>query len=130
MRLYEKETTACVRLFPVHTEDGEGGTLVSYREGDAFRAHFTMLTGTEQEIAGQRRSRSRFTVTVPAEMHHFFPGDVFRNAEGRLFTVTGEAECTPSSASFSFVRFPAESWEDAAGFVTVQSETDEKEGVV
>lgn len=112
MRLYEKMMKPCVLQIPTRSEDGEGGRITNWADGDSFSAAFgyfdTDSRGQEKEYADKLETVSDFAVITSKTLKYH---DVFKRTDtGEIYRITSDAKSTPDIASFHFIRYSAEKW--------------------
>ena len=109
-RLYERMAVPCVRMELEETPDGEGGSLLAWREGEAFEAAVAHDTSAAARVAEADGVANSYTVTGPERLDF---GDVFmRVSDGQVFRVTsnGDDGAAPECATFAFYQSTAEEW--------------------
>lgn len=103
---------ACTLLEKTRIPDGEGGWVVTWKDGMEFNAAITYDTAIQARVAESEGMKATYTVTteksMPLDYH-----DVFRRErDGQVFRVTsqGDDKRTPESASFQVSQVAAEEW--------------------
>lgn len=112
MSLIDDFKVPCTLLEKTRVPDGEGGWVVSWRDGMPFEAAIVLNTSNEARVAEREGMTSIFTVTTERNMGLDFH-DVFRReTDGDTFRVTSDSQDvqTPDRASFQFAQVTAEKW--------------------
>lgn len=109
-RLFERMAVPCVRMEREEAPDGEGGSLLAWREGKAFEAAVARDTSAAARVAEADGVANSYTVTGTERLDF---GDVFmRVSDGQAFRVTsnGDDGAAPACATFAFYQSTAEEW--------------------
>lgn len=112
MSLLIEAMTPCTPIRETVSDDGYGGTVREWTEGEPFDAAIVFDTSVEARQAEAAGVSSRYTVTTKRDRvlkHH----DVFRReSDGKIFRVTsdGDDSFTPASASLDMRQVTAEEW--------------------
>lgn len=92
--------------------DGEGGYIITWKEGVEFLATADFATSSLQNIADALTERVNCTITTPKAVV-LEPMDVIkRKSDGQYFRITsdGKNKKTPESASLDMRQSSAELW--------------------
>ena len=112
MSLLSEAMTTCTMISRTVTDDGLGGYVSVWADGDPFEAAIVFDTSVEAQQAEAAGVTSRYTVTTSRSFclkYH----DVFRReSDGKVFRVTsdGDDKYTPASASLDMRQVTAEEW--------------------
>ena len=111
--LLNEYMTACTRLVPERTSDGEGGTTVSWTDADSFTAAIVLDTSAQARIAEAAGTDEAFTVTTGRDVVLAFHDVLRRETDGLTFRVTsrGGRRVTPGSAALDMSQVTAERWD-------------------
>lgn len=112
MSLFNCYKTNCVRMVQSRTEDGSGGYMTAWTEGDTFQAAIVRDTSTQARIAEAAGTVNVYTVTVPRTVRLKFH-DVFKRvSDGKVFRITSDnaEKQTPACATLDMAQSTAEAW--------------------
>ena len=100
MKLYERNLKACVLLEAEDSDDGEGGRIISYVNGDAFFAAIILESSVERLIGENTYTLGKYSVVTPYDDENKLRlsfGKRFKTVDdGRTFIVTSEPVSPPS----------------------------------
>ena len=110
MSLLLEAMTACTMVLPVETEDGLGGCVVTFKDGDSFSAAIVVKSHGQAKIADKQEASDVYTVITPKSTVLRFHDLFRRESDGRVFRVTsdGSDDKTPNSASLDMRQVGAE----------------------
>ena len=111
MSLFEIMKVPCCMMVQKEFQDGSGGHLIEWREGEAFEAAITAITATEDQRAEALHAENRYTITTTD--HVLRHKDIFKRlSDGQIFRVTSDNDPeTPTCATFYFMQREAEKGE-------------------
>ncbi len=104
--------SACTVMVKVSHDDGEGGKVSAWTEGESFTASITHDQTIQARVAESEGMTSTYTVTTDKGFQLGFH-DVFkRDSDGKVFRVTSEAsdKHTPARATFQVCQVTAQEW--------------------
>lgn len=104
--------TECMRMLPERSEDGSGGFVTKWTEGETFKAAVVRDTSTEARIAEAAGTVEMYTVTVPRSIHLAYH-DVFKRlSDGKTFRITSDnaEKKTPVCTALDMAQSNAEAW--------------------
>lgn len=108
--LYEALYEDCTLLVGESVPDNEGGTSVTWTDGDTFKASIMMVGTSNGETGSKQASKREYKVTTPVGVGLRFH-DVFRReSDGAIFRVTAKINSTPKCATFAFEKVSCEEW--------------------
>ncbi len=104
--------SACTMKVRTTTDDGEGGRVPAWTDGQAFTAAITHDQTMQARVAESEGMTSTYTVTTDKGFQLEFH-DVFqRDSDGKVFRVTSESSdrYTPARATFQVRQVTAQEW--------------------
>ena len=112
MNLIDSFMTPCVFMVQSKTEDGSGGWITEWRDGESFSAAIIRDTSTEARIAEAAGTVSVYTVTVPRSVHLPFHAVIKRLEDGKTFRITSDnaEKKTPICTALDLAQSTAEEW--------------------
>ena len=115
--LYEAMFEPFCYVEKTRVPDGEGGTIITWRDGAEFQAHAAYDSSIEARTGATAGVSSLYTVTAPVSTHLEYHDVVKRLKDGKVFRVTSDGDdvVTPEQATFSFLQVTAEEWALAGG---------------
>lgn len=113
MSLIDAYMTKCVWLEPYAVDDGEGGSVITWREGSPFNAAVTLSSSTKRTNADQAQAANIYHVTVRQPLLLPFHGVFRRLSDGKVFRIVsdGKDRATPDTSPLNLRRADAEEWE-------------------
>lgn len=112
MSLLRDSMTEMVLLEKTREPDGEGGSLVAWKEGMHFPAAVSFDLSMQARIGQAQVEVGRYTVLTVRSMTLEYH-DVFRRiSDGKIFRVTsdGDDKATPKGAGLDIRAVSAEEW--------------------
>lgn len=112
MSLIDEYMEDCRFIDRKRVDDGQGGSVIQWTDGEHFRAAITLNTSMEARAAEVSGVTSLYTVTTPEgvvlEYHEVFR----RMSDGKVFRVTsdGEDKRPPERSSIRISQVSAEEW--------------------
>lgn len=112
MSLLKQMAERFVLMIPERTEDGSGGYVTAWKEGEKLTAAVVRSSSTKSQIAEAAGEVEQYTVTVPRAVHLPFHAVIKRERDGKTFRITSDsAELkTPLSAGLDMAQATAEAW--------------------
>ena len=112
MSLIDCYMTPCVFMVPAKAEDGSGGYLTTWAEGESFDATIIRDTSTEARIAEAAGTVNGYTVTVSRSVHLPFHAVIKRLTDGKTFRITSDnaEKKTPTCTALDMAQSTAEEW--------------------
>lgn len=107
MSLLERMSQVVTRLVAVDAPDGEGGTVRTLSDGDAFRAACARDSAQPAELGGKVRERDAWEVLCPRGTGLRFH-ELVRLADGTVLRVTSAPQAAPKGAGVDAERVTAE----------------------
>ena len=116
MSLIDAYMTKCVWLEPYAVDDGEGGSVITWREGSLFNAAATLSSSTKRTNADKAEAANIYNVTVYQPLLLPFHGVFRRVKDGKVFRIIsdGADRKTPETSPLNLRRATAEEWEVSA----------------
>ena len=117
MTLFEAMFEPFCYMEKTRVPDGEGGTIVTWREGAEFQGKAAFDTSIEARTGAAAGVSSLYTLTVPKAVALEYHDVVKRLGDGKILRVTSDGDdvVTPSMATFEFLQVTAEEYEIAGG---------------
>lgn len=117
VNLYEAMFEPFCYVEKTRVPDGEGGTVVVWRDGTEFSAHAAFDSSIEARTGAAAGVSSLYTVTAPVSTHLEYHDVIKRLRDGKILRVTSDGDdvVTPDQATFSFLKVTAEEWELTGG---------------
>lgn len=102
----------CVFMLPKRSEDGSGGYVTTWEEGETFKAAVIRDTSTEARIAEAAGTVEMYTVTVPRSIHLAYHAVFKRLSDGKTFRITSDnaEKKTPVCTALDMAQSNAEAW--------------------
>ena len=112
MSLVDCFMTPCVFMVPTKAEDGSGGYLTTWAEGEPLDAAIIRDSSAEARIAEAAGTVSTYTVTVPRSVHLPFHSVIKRLTDGKTFRITSDnaEKKTPICTVLDLAQSTAEEW--------------------
>lgn len=112
MSLIDAFMTPCVFMIPDKAEDGSGGYLTTWAEGEPLDAAIIRDTSTEARPAESAGTVSMYTVTVSRSVHLPFHAVIKRLADGKTVRITSDnvGKKTPICTALDLAQSTAEEW--------------------
>lgn len=113
MSLIDEFMQQCVMLEPVSVPDGEGGQIITWKDGDTFAAAVVNNSSAEAYRADQAGLTRTYTVTTDRDVVLKYHNVFRRVSDGMVFRVTsaGDDVKTPEVSDIRpFSQVTAEEW--------------------
>lgn len=110
--LFNSMMVQCVFMLPTRTEDGAGGYMTTWEEGEQFNAAIIRDTSTEARIAEAAGTVEMYTVTVSRSVSLPFHSVFKRVFDGKVFRITSDnaEKKTPVCTALDIAQSNAEAW--------------------
>lgn len=102
----------CVFMVKMRTEDGSGGHITKWAEGEQFKAAIVRDTSTEARIAEAAGAVEMYTVTVSRSVALPFHAVFKRVSDGKTFRITSDnaEKKAPVCTALDIAQSSAEAW--------------------
>lgn len=99
-------------LNKIRTDDGYGGTKVTWEPGANIRGAMVYENSGQAMIAQALGSTSVYTLTVRKDLELDYHDVLQRSSDGKIFRVTANSDenKTPKSAGLNMKQYPCEEW--------------------
>ena len=121
--LYEEMFEPFCYVEKTRIPDGEGGTIITWKDGAEFQAHAAFDSSIEARTGAAAGVSSLYTVTAPTSTHLEYHDVIKRLRDKKVLRVTSDGDdvVTPDKATFSFLQVNAEEWELTGGTTATTS---------
>ena len=112
MSLLSEAMESCTMLDKSTSDDGYGGTIITWRDGATFDAAIIFNSSMEARRAEAEGVKSLYTITTRKAITLEYHDVLRRNSDGKIFRITsdGDDNKTPASASLNMRQVTAEEW--------------------
>lgn len=102
----------CVFMEKKQTQDGSGGYIPEWAEGEPLRAAIIRDTSTEALVAEAAGTVEAYTVTVSRSVHLKYHAVIKRLSDGKTFRITSDnaEKKTPVCTALDIAQSTAEAW--------------------
>lgn len=114
MTLIDAMLRPIVKRIPEPVDDGEGGVITTWRDGDEFQGAITAHKASWTWVAQHGTSTDYYNVTTRLNAPKLMLFDVIRDEDGQTYRITGNAREFPSPMTARYRRYTAEQWEEAS----------------
>ena len=112
MGLIDCMMAQCVFMEKKQTQDGSGGYMTEWTEGEPLKAAIIRDTSTEARIAEAAGTVEMYTVTVSRSVHLKYHSVIKRLSDGKTFRITSDNSevKTPACTALDIAQSNAEAW--------------------
>ena len=110
--LFNSMMEECIFMLPKRSEDGSGGFVTTWEEGEAFKAAIVRDTSTEARIAEAAGTVGAYTVTVSRSVNLAYHAVIKRLSDGKVFRITSDnaEKKAPKCSALDIAQSTAEAW--------------------